>query len=241
MEVEFTLTTNDLLALERHLLDPAESFLRERDLADGSRLRQSDWRWGKRLWPAAALVACLGVIACRDAAVLFGALDSLAYWGAVVALATLGVLYCVRQHSRHVARNRLHYHPWNLWTRGPMRIALTPEGVTKVCAFSRSVVSWRVIAWVTATPEHIFLYDTTDSAYVVPRRAFRDGTHFREFLHLARDYLAGAAPPPGATPEPPGVSSRGSTAIQRERGGTEDPHASGTRLPLPGRIGPRPL
>src|SRR5262245_50356328 len=133
MEVEFTLTTDDLLALDRRLQEPEESFLRARDLADGSRLRRPDWkRWRWALWLLVALAAGAAVLAGRGFAVWIGAASLLVYWGAAVALAALGVVYCVSLHSRHVLRQRLHHHPWNLWTRGPVRISLTPEGVTEV-------------------------------------------------------------------------------------------------------------
>jgi hypothetical protein len=67
----------------------------------------------------------------------------------------------------------------------PTRVVLSDAGVTTERQHERSFVAWAGIEKVTATDDHLYLFDAPFSAVIVPRRAFADEWRFRDFADFA--------------------------------------------------------
>jgi hypothetical protein len=75
---------------------------------------------------------------------------------------------------------------------GPQRIAITPEAVLVESRFASGRTVWRGVHQVGATATHVFIFMSTKTAFVVPRRAFVDEDSFEEFIETARHYWRNA-------------------------------------------------
>jgi hypothetical protein len=91
------------------------------------------------------------------------------------------------------------------WIFAPRRLVLTPEGIETTQEYRHGFVAWRLICFVGASDDHLFLYDAPTQAYVVPRRAFPDRQQFAAFVALARQYHQGRAP--ANWPQPPAIKT----------------------------------
>jgi hypothetical protein len=87
--------------------------------------------------------------------------------------------------------------PQSEWTN---RVILSPEQLHTVTQVSTSTYRWSVVCRIAVTQDHVFLYltrgfpITRGVAILIPRRAFRDISHFEEFIALARRYRQGPTP-----------------------------------------------
>jgi hypothetical protein len=82
----------------------------------------------------------------------------------------------------------------NRWLFQPHRLRLTAQGVSVVGDGYQLHQCWPLVWKIEATPDYLFLYTTTVMAHIVPRRAFREGQHFDDFVTLARLYHQGRGP-----------------------------------------------
>ncbi len=80
---------------------------------------------------------------------------------------------------------------------GKQRVAISPEGITKVGDFDRLVVAWSGVERVVRTGDRVFIYTSALTAIIVPRRSFKDSVDFDQFAMTATKYQeeAGAALP----------------------------------------------
>ena len=76
----------------------------------------------------------------------------------------------------------------NLGVLGPHRLVMTPEWIVDVNDFIERRIRWEAIERVDASDDHAFLYVGSNSALVVPRRAFPDDATFRHFVETARTH-----------------------------------------------------
>jgi hypothetical protein len=101
-------------------------------------------------------------------------------------------------------------------TMGWRRLNIDPHAIRMTSAFSTNANYWEGIDAVVATPDYVYIYVTTRSAHVVPRRAFPNDRAFDEFVEMARRYRQigrlgeGRREPPDedrdwAPPRPPAV------------------------------------
>jgi hypothetical protein len=72
------------------------------------------------------------------------------------------------------------------------RLIITPEGVTASSELSSSTTRWPGVRAVAVTQDHAFIYISPTSAFVVPKRAFREVPQFEEFVAMAQRYQAEA-------------------------------------------------
>jgi YcxB-like protein len=68
---------------------------------------------------------------------------------------------------------------------GPARIALSEEGLRWKGSAGELASPWSAIVNVTTTPVGLYLYYTSVSALIVPRRAFENDSAFRNFAEMA--------------------------------------------------------
>jgi hypothetical protein len=74
------------------------------------------------------------------------------------------------------------------WSVRDLRVVLSPNELRIISRASTGGYRWSVVWRIAVTRKHAFLYLTDDKAIVIPRRVFPDPTHFEEFVALARQY-----------------------------------------------------
>jgi hypothetical protein len=79
---------------------------------------------------------------------------------------------------------------------GKMKVTLSAQGVRELGEVNDTFVKWQGVEKVVASPSAIYIYISTASAVIVPRRAFPGEEDFLQFCALARNYL----PNPKANP-----------------------------------------
>lgn len=67
-----------------------------------------------------------------------------------------------------------------------LELTCSPEGVTQATQTQSQTWRWAAIERLEVTPEHIFLFDTPETAIVVPRRAFESEERSNVFIDSAR-------------------------------------------------------
>jgi hypothetical protein len=77
----------------------------------------------------------------------------------------------------------------NLNLIGPRRITITPDFVISASPMSQSASRWLGIEKVETDGSNIFIFNSTMSAFVLPRRGFNSDEHLAEFYSKAREYL----------------------------------------------------
>lgn len=74
------------------------------------------------------------------------------------------------------------------WYFARRRLTIAPSGLEITNEFQQVRYSWPVVWLIGSTDKHVFLYVTSSTAIIVPRRVFRDFQHFEKFVALARQY-----------------------------------------------------
>ncbi len=137
----------------------------------------------------AVLIICLGIS-------LLASLNSPTPGSTFVALLPLysGVLFCLvwfpwsnRRKVRKIVAGMLG-EGRNRTLLGKQRVAISPEGITKSSDFDRTTVAWSGIEQVIKDKDHAYVYTSTLTAIIVPRRAFADDVGFDEFVSKATQY-----------------------------------------------------
>ena len=73
------------------------------------------------------------------------------------------------------------------------RVTITPETITDVSEFEQTSTAWRAIENVIKTNKYAYIYNTTMSAIIIPKRAFTSSSEFDEFVQTAGNYHKKAA------------------------------------------------
>jgi hypothetical protein len=182
MEVNYELTADDLAALTWHHSQTSPLMRR--------------YYWVGLLLPPAAylLLALLFLGAGQPSFYLFPLLFSFAY-----------LLLFPRLRRRRINSyvRRLVREGRNKGTLGPHRMAISREGLVDATEVGEAKTLWAGIERVEESADYIFIYKSALSAYVVPKRAFRDAHQSGQFFAAARAYQQQPAAgyiPPGATP-----------------------------------------
>ncbi|MHB1424771.1 MAG: YcxB family protein [Gemmataceae bacterium] len=77
---------------------------------------------------------------------------------------------------------------------GPRRLSIAAEGITNISEGFRSYLPWKGIVDFSVSDDHVFFYNGSINAYLVPKRACRDEQHFQEFAALAQQYQQSRGP-----------------------------------------------
>ena len=174
MEVAYSLTLEDLRAFRRDLAQKKKRPARKKVVP------------GWLFWALLAVVWALLIWVNPDILDWFGhgwGLFLLGFLTGILSLVFLALGLTRRSERRHYAN------PANARHFGPRRLGISPDGVNVVSETSRIFESWAAVLKITATDEHAFLYDASNRAHVVPRRAFIDQADFERFVELARRYF----------------------------------------------------
>jgi hypothetical protein len=75
---------------------------------------------------------------------------------------------------------------------GPRRVCLTPQCLEYASPHSQSEIGWIAVEKVVAIEDALYIYVSTASSIVVPRRAFSSDEHFQVFAHTAQEFHAQA-------------------------------------------------
>jgi uncharacterized membrane protein len=78
----------------------------------------------------------------------------------------------------------------NLAVFGPRRITLTPQFVMHSSPYTQSATRWIAMERVDPQPEALYLYVSSNSAHIVPRRPFASDDDFRTFIQTAQQFHA---------------------------------------------------
>jgi len=76
-------------------------------------------------------------------------------------------------------------------TLGLLKLKIDENGVTEKSEFGESKTSWPVINKITETDKLILFYYGSNSAYIIPKRAFDSETMVNEFIQQAKLYHKG--------------------------------------------------
>ena len=69
----------------------------------------------------------------------------------------------------------------------PQRLELTQVGLQSSSADGETLTRWPAVKEVVRTDEHVFFFISSKTAFLVPRRAFRDPQEFEAFASEARE------------------------------------------------------
>ncbi|HEX5104324.1 MAG TPA: YcxB family protein [Pirellulaceae bacterium] len=96
------------------------------------------------------------------------------------------------QLQRVIRRMYVEGHNYNLI--GPRRLAISGEYVSVSSPWSHSLMRWAGIAEIRREPEAVYFCISSNTAYIVPRRAFAGAEQFQQFAQAAADFHAKAKP-----------------------------------------------
>jgi hypothetical protein len=93
---------------------------------------------------------------------------------------------------RYLIRRNLHRaysEGKNLSVFGPRRITITPEFLMYAAPLSQSAHRWAGVEKIGGDKDGIYIFISSLSAYVLPRRAFNSDQHYQEFARAAEKYF----------------------------------------------------
>jgi hypothetical protein len=181
MEIEYQLTPQDLSAFTHY----HQQLLAEK----GKDIPQ--WVWGIPL----ILIMAYFLLAPRLG---IGSSEFIAFLvGCSVMMVWLVSLLIWRQRANLRRQNQLQVDERNRFHYEVKRMTISPEGITVTGSHSVVTNRWPMIWHIGKTCDHAFFYIGLDTAFVVPRRAFRNERHFEEFVALALRYQL-SQPPRGS-------------------------------------------
>jgi hypothetical protein len=103
----------------------------------------------------------------------------------LAALTFVAAPWVVRGSSRRTTR-ALYSHGRNVGMLGPRTVRLDADGVHVEMDGGRESRYWWAVEDVTTSPDHVYIYVTSISAHIVPRRAFATRDDADRFYQEAR-------------------------------------------------------
>jgi hypothetical protein len=177
MEIEYNLTPEDLMALQRHVRQHRPK-ARQNPLV------------GSVIW-ISVFLGCLMLFYVRDI-VEIPLVDYLVSLLPGVGAGTLLAFLLITLSAKVMARNatqRLLQAGRNAEKAlGWRRLVIDAQGVYNASRLFSTTYQWRGIDEVATTDAHVFLYIMTMNAFIVPRRAFPSDRAFDDFVDAARRY-----------------------------------------------------
>jgi hypothetical protein len=181
MEIEYELTPEDLMALQRHVRQHRPKVRRNPLVASA-------------IW-IGVFLGCLILFYVRDVFELplvdyfFPLLLGV---GAGALLTLIGLTLYGKQMARNATQRLLQAGRNAEKALGWRRIVIDAQGVYNASKLFSTTYQWRGIDEVATTGAHVFLYFTTMAAFIVPRRAFPNERAFEDFVDAARRYHGAA-------------------------------------------------
>jgi len=179
MEVEYSLSPDDLVAF--HQYDPR----RATSAAGTSR--------GSQLVAMLLAMGCLGALALAGIAVVAGRWSSqilhLLLLGLLAGVAAVPILFRERLLSSYT---RWYYRHAGSQYFSPQRLKLTPEALIISSAAAETTTRWEGIERITVTHDYAFFFNSQNSAFLLPRRAFANEQDFLAFVEAAQRYQEAA-------------------------------------------------
>ncbi len=189
MEVEYELTTEDLTAFQR--------YHQKHPLVPAKRGLESILIWVAVLFVVIAFFALRSFL---DLPLLDELTDSVPAVLAGVGLGAAGIILYVRFIQPNLTRKALQEGRNAEKTLAPRRTTIDPHSIRTTTTFGAGETFWEGVDAVVATRDHVFVYITTRTAHVVPRRGFASDRDFDDFVDMARRYhrMGGVAPAPSS-------------------------------------------
>jgi hypothetical protein len=185
MEIEYDLTTDDLINYQRYDLQ-------------NSRLWRKRRRYGEAIVPL--IIFAMGVI------------NLIAYWGfdqpdvssdilfVVTSTLVTAVIwhYIYKSHwyqqyiQRAYSKRFLAYYREgrNKTLLGAHRLIIFKEGFTGISDGVESKAQWDIVEKIIQISDYVFIYIGTSMAIIVPRRAFPNQSSLQEFVDTVKQYCA---------------------------------------------------
>lgn len=114
------------------------------------------------------------------------------WWGVIVILVVVGILLIQhpKTHERQLRKvvQRMYGEGRNLLLYGPRRVGLTPQFINHSSPYHQSVTRWIVVEKVATTSDALYIYISSVSSVVIPRRAFSSDDHFQTFVRTAEEF-----------------------------------------------------
>lgn len=179
MEIEYSLTAEDLTAFIRH-------HSKKGPRPTGNiRVKLSSIVWG---------VVLLLVIAVNVNDAIRRLTTSFVLGVVVGVLAMIVMLIWMRKTTLNAVKN-LYEDEHARWVFSRRRLSLSPAGVSSSNDYHETIHRWPIVWRIDTEGAYAFFYTSLNEGIVIPRRAFRDEQHFEEFLALARRYQQGLDEP----------------------------------------------
>ena len=177
MEIEYKLTTEDLMAFQRHVR-------RHRPKVRQNPLVASV------IW-ISVFLGCFMLFYVRDK-VEIPLVDYLVSLlpgvGAGALLAFVLITLSAKVMARNATQRLLRAGRNAEKALGWRRVVIDAKGVYNASRLFSTTYQWRGIDEVATTDAHVFLYFTTLAAFIVPRRAFPSERAFDDFVEAARRF-----------------------------------------------------
>jgi hypothetical protein len=189
MEIEFSLTEEDFVALSR-------ANARRLNLRVRREMRTSVRRF---ILAAVGILTLLYVLvlAIRDARKQPDALENLGHGVLLICFVSV-ILWLLTPFARKgwpasLRNMKRHFQEGRnaLWLQ-KRRVAITSEGFSVTGPFGSSITPWTMVERIAVTPNHAFLCLAEDNAHILPGRAFATEAEFRSFVETARQFHARA-------------------------------------------------
>jgi hypothetical protein len=134
-------------------------------------------------------------------ALLRGQLAFLLWFGFVIIAALLLLAVRIRYLSGSAVARMVHERPEDFL--GPVRVTITPRGITCSSRNGEVFRSWAGMDGIAATETHALIYRPYVFGTAVPKRAFVGDDEFTDFIRTIQRYLADAASDrPSQAPRP---------------------------------------
>jgi hypothetical protein len=172
MDIEFQLRPEDLPALERY----------HRQLHPQAEKNVGQWIWLALLAGVVVLFILAPRFGMRRSEQIAFFLGCFFAGGGMIVLVLLKYQTALRQQKcgQQDERNR------DLYER--KRLTISADGVTVSGSRGVTLTRWPFVWHIGRSLDYAFLYVSAETAYVVPRRDFRDEQQFAEFVTLAQDF-----------------------------------------------------
>jgi hypothetical protein len=171
MEIEYTLTPDDAIAFQRYhfkaSLSSRQFFLRR-------------LFWG-------ILASILVFIIFSGWKSVWGVLAVLLFWLVYLLMIPLSIRWSINAFGKRMKKEGENKALW-----GKRRLTIDAQGLFEKSEVGETRLRWDGVERVVETADYIFIYVTTVSAHVIPKKSFQDKEQALEFYQTAKRYFDNA-------------------------------------------------